>query len=172
VFAGSGAEWGQQQELTSSDGSSFSMNWFGSSVSLDGETALVGATWWNSTQGAAYAFTFAPFFSGEVFLGGSIYYLQFPDANLFGYYGYLSSSIFYHQDMGYEAFIPSTASSVYFYDFASLHWWYTSASLFPYLYDFTLNTWIYYFPNAASPGHYTTDPRYFSNLTTGLIFTM
>jgi FG-GAP repeat len=78
------------------------MNWFGSSVSLDGNTALVGATWWNSNQGAAYALTFSPFFSGEVFLGGSIYCLQFPDANLFGYYGYRSSSILYHRDMGCE----------------------------------------------------------------------
>ena len=35
-----------------------------------------------------------------------------------------------------------------------------------------LNSWIYYFPNTQSPGHYSTNPRYFSNLTTGVIFTM
>jgi hypothetical protein len=112
------------------------------------------------------------FFTGEAFLGGSIYYLQLPDTNLFGYYGYLSNSVIYHQDMGYEDFVASTGASIYFYDFASLHWWYSSASLFPYLYDFTLGAWIYYYPNTASPGHYTTAPRYFANLTTSKIFTM
>jgi len=50
--------------------------------------------------------------------------------------------------------------------------WYTSSSLFPYLYDFTLNTFIYYFTNTTSPGHYTANPRYFVNLTTQKIFTM
>jgi hypothetical protein len=74
--------------------------------------------------------------------------------------------------MGFEAFIPSTAGQIYFYDFTSGHWWYTSSGLFPYLYDFTLNTFIYYFPNAKNMGTYTTNPRYFSNLTTGNIFTM
>jgi hypothetical protein len=56
--------------------------------------------------------------------------------------------------------------------FGSGHRWYTSNTLFPYLYGFTLNTRIYYFPNAKGAGHYTTKPRYFSNLTTGMIFTM
>ena len=113
-----------------------------------------------------------PFFSGEVFVGDGIYFLQLPDHILFGYYGYLSSSILYHQDMGYEAFVPSAGGSIYFYDFASGHWLYTSPSLFPYLYDFALKAWIYYFPSTANPGHYSTNPRYFSNLTTGQIFTM
>ena len=63
-------------------------------------------------------------------------------------------------------------AGAYLYDFASEHWLYTSPSLFPYLYDFTLNAWLYYFPNAKDPGHYTTNPRYFSNLTTGKIITM
>jgi uncharacterized repeat protein (TIGR02543 family) len=112
------------------------------------------------------------FFSGEDFLSGIVYYLQFPDSNLFGYYEYLSSSILYHFDMGYEAFIPGSGGSIYFYDFGSGHWWYTSSSLFPYIYDFSLGTFIYYFPSATNPGHYTTDPRYFSNLTTKMIFSM
>jgi hypothetical protein len=47
-----------------------------------------------------------------------------------------------------------------------------SSSLFPYLYDFTLNTFIYYFPDTKNAGHYTTNSRYFSNLTTGMAFTM
>jgi hypothetical protein len=61
---------------------------------------------------------------------------------------------------------------VYLYDFTASHWWYTSPTLFPYLYDFTLNTWIYYFPDTKNPGHYTTNPRYFVNLTTNNIVTM
>jgi hypothetical protein len=47
-----------------------------------------------------------------------------------------------------------------------------SASLFPHLYDFTLNTFIYYFPDTKNAGHYTTNPRVFSNLRTGQIFEM
>jgi uncharacterized repeat protein (TIGR01451 family) len=112
------------------------------------------------------------FFSGEASLGSGVYYLQFPDNNLFGYYNYVASSIFYHYDMGYEGFLAGSASDLYLYDFASNHWWYTSSTLFPYLYDFTLNAWLYYFPNTKEAGHYTTNPRYFSNLKTGMIFTM
>jgi hypothetical protein len=112
------------------------------------------------------------FFAGEDALSGGIYYLQFAGGNLFGYYGYLSSSILYHVDMGYEAFIPSTNGSIYFYDFASGHWWYSGSSLFPYLYDFTLGTWIYYFPDTKNSGHYTTNPRSFVNLSTQKVFSM
>jgi uncharacterized protein (TIGR03437 family) len=115
----------------------------------------------------------AAFFSGQVSLGDNVYYLQFPNSTVFGYYTFVASTIFYHYDMGYEAFIAgSSGTDLYLFDFASGHWWYTNASSFPYLYDFTLNAWIYYFPNTTSPGHYTTNPRYFSNLTTGKIFTM
>jgi uncharacterized repeat protein (TIGR01451 family) len=114
----------------------------------------------------------AAFFSGEVYVGSSAYYLLFGDGNPFGYYNFASSSILYHYDMGFEAFVPGSASDIYLYDFSTGHWWYTSSALFPYLYDFTLNTWIYYFPNTSSPGHYTTNPRYFSNLTTGKVFSM
>jgi hypothetical protein len=112
------------------------------------------------------------FFTGEVSLGSGIYYLQFPNGNRFGYYNFPSNSILYHYDMGFEAFIPGSASDIYLYDFTSNHWLYTSSMLFPYLYDFTLNTWIYYFPDTKNPGHYTTNPRSFANLTTGKIFTM
>ncbi len=116
--------------------------------------------------------TTTPFFTGQVSLGSGVEYLQFPNSTIFGYYTFVASTIFYQYDMGYEAFLSGNASDVYLYDFTAGHWWYTSATLFPYLYDFTLNSWIYYFPNTTSPGHYTTNPRYFSNLTTGRIFTM
>jgi hypothetical protein len=112
------------------------------------------------------------FFAGEDSLGSGVYYLQFPNGNLFGYYNLTNFPIFYHYDMGFEAFVDGGNGAAYFYDFASGHWWYTSATSFPSLYDFTLNTWIYYFPNTQSPGHYTTNPRYFVILATGQIFTM
>jgi len=114
----------------------------------------------------------AAFFTGQVSLGGGVEYLQFPNQTVFGYYNFLSSAILYHYDMGFEAFVPGSASDLFLYDFTSAHWWYTSSALFPYLYDFTLKAWLYYFPNTQSPGRYTTNPRYFSNLTTGQIFTM
>ncbi len=47
----------------------------------------------------------AAFFTGQNSLGMGVYYLQFPDNNLFGYYNYVAGSIFYHYDMGFEAFI-------------------------------------------------------------------
>ncbi len=112
------------------------------------------------------------FFNGEASLGSSVYYLQFPDGNLFGYYNLQSFPIFYHYDMGFEAFVDGGNGAAYLYDFSSGHWFYTSSSLFPYLYDFTLNNWLYYFPASNNPGHYSSNPRYFSNLTTGKIITM
>ncbi len=112
------------------------------------------------------------FFTGQVGLGSNVEYLQFPDTIVFGYFTLVADTILYHYDMGYEAFIPGSGADVYLYDFASSHWWYTSNTLFPYLYDFTLNNWLYYFPDTKNPGHYTTNPRYFSNLTTGKIITL
>ena len=113
-----------------------------------------------------------PFFNGEVSLSNGVYFLQFQDGNPFGYYNYPAASVVYHYDMGFEAYIPGPAADIYFYDFTSGHWWYSSASLFPYIYDFTLKTFIYYFPDTKNPGHYTTNPRSFVNLTTGVFFNM
>ena len=60
VFTRTGTNWTQQAHLTASDGASYDA--FGSSVSIDGDTAVVGAFWdeggVNSTeQGSAYVFT-------------------------------------------------------------------------------------------------------------------
>jgi hypothetical protein len=107
-------------------------------------------------------------------------YLQFPGGSTpFGYYSFALGSAatanawLFHANLGYEYGIPgSTPGSEYFYDLASKHWWYTTSSLFPYLYDFSLNSWIFYFANAQSPGQYTANPRYFSNLTANQIITM
>jgi hypothetical protein len=113
----------------------------------------------------------AAFFTGEVSLGGGVYFLRFPDGKPFGYYNFPSYPILYHYEMGFEAFIDGGNGAAYLYDFTSGHWFYTSASLFPYLYDFTLSNWLYYFPDASNQG-YTTNPRTFANLGTGKIFTM
>jgi hypothetical protein len=112
------------------------------------------------------------FFNGEVSLGSGVYYLQFSNGNVFGYYNIPAFPIFYHYDMGFEAFIDGGNGAAYLYDFSSGHWFYTSSSLFPYLYDFSLNNWLYYFPATNNPGHYSTNPRYFSDLTTGKIISM
>jgi len=116
------------------------------------------------------------FFSGEVSLGNGVYYLQFPNGTPFGYYSYLTDPRFiYHFDMGYEYWFDANdgQSGIFFYDFASNHFFYTSPSFpFPYLYDFSLNTVLYYFPDLNRPGHYTTNPRYFYNFATGQIITM
>jgi hypothetical protein len=58
VFTRSGTTWTQQQKLTSSDGAA--NDWFGTSVALDGNTALVGAYFDDigivTNQGSAYVF--------------------------------------------------------------------------------------------------------------------
>ena len=121
------------------------------------------------------------FFNGQVALANSIYYLKFPNNNVFGYYAWLSAmtttQVEYigHVDMGTEAFYDGNDSigSIYFYDFASGHWWYTGAQFpFPYLYDFSLSAVLYYYPNTGSAGHYTKNPRYFYNFSNGQIITL
>ncbi len=119
------------------------------------------------------------FFNGQQALSPVFSYLQFANGSLFGYYAFLQGSAstasgwFYHPDLGYEYVTGADpAGDLYFYDLASNHWWYSSGSLFPYLYDFNLNSWIYYFPDTSNPEHYTANPRYFSNFSTGKIFTM
>lgn len=117
----------------------------------------------------------ATFFHGEIYLGNGVYYCAFPTHVEFGYYGYFADVDFvYHFDIGYLYVIESgdSQNGVYFYDFFSGHWWYTSPSLFSYLYDFTLNAWLYYYPNTVSAGHYTTNPRYFFNFSTNQIIAM
>ena len=116
------------------------------------------------------------FFTGETALGGGFYYLQFANGTPFGYYSYLPDQHFiYHIDLGFEYLFDANDghSGIFFYDFASNHFFYTSPSFpFPYLYDFSLNTVLYYYPDRNNPGHYTTNPRYFYNFATGQIITM
>ena len=115
------------------------------------------------------------FFDGEESVGNAVNYLSFPNGDFFGYYSYLADANYiYHFDLGYEYVIDADdgKGGIYLYDFASGHFFYTSQTFpFPYLYDFTLNAVLYYFPDTTSAGHYTTNPRYFVNLSAGGIFT-
>jgi len=118
----------------------------------------------------------ASFFAGEAALSNGVYYLALPNGNPFGYYSYLTDSNYiYHFDAGYEYVVDANDGNggVYFYDFASSHWWYTSRTFsFPYLYDFSFNAFLYYYPDTNNAGHYTTNPRFFYNFATQQTITM
>ena len=115
------------------------------------------------------------FFNGEIALGGGFYYLQFANGTPFGYYSYLPDQNFiYHIDLGFEYLLDANDANhgIYFYDFASSSFFYTSPTLFPDLYDFSLNAWLYYLPDANNPGRYTNNPRWFFNFATGQWITL
>ena len=115
------------------------------------------------------------FFAGETALGGGWYYLQFANGTPFGYYSYLADQNFiYHIDLGYEYLFDANDANhgIFFYDFASTSFFYTSPSAFPYLYDFSLNAWLYYLPDVNNPGRYTHNPRWFFNFATGQWITL
>ena len=112
------------------------------------------------------------FFDGEVSVGDGVYYLTFPSGNYFGYYSFLADPAYiYHFDLGYEYVFDADDgnSGVYFYDFTSSDFFYTSPVFpFPYLYDFNLNSVVYYYPDPSEPGHYNTNGvRYFYVFNTG-----
>jgi len=120
------------------------------------------------------------FFTGEIALSNGWYYLQFANGTPFGYYSYLvfmnDPNFIYHIDMGFEYFFDANDnnSGIYFYDFTSNSFFYTSPSPsfpFPFLYDFSLNTVLYYFPDPNHPGRYTSNPRYFYNFATRQVIT-
>ena len=77
----------------------------------------------------------------------------------------------YHFDLGYEYTFDANdgKSGVYFYDFKSNDFFYTSPTFpFPDLYDFGLNSAVDYFPDPNNPGRYNTDGvRYFYVFSTG-----
>ena len=125
--------------------------------------------------GKSTAVVHPAFFTGEVALSNGVYFLQFPNGNYFGYYSYLSDPRYlYHQDMGYEYVYDANdgKAGVYFYDFKSGHFFYTSPTFgFPYLYDFSLGATLYYYPNPNDPQRYNTNgTRYFYNFKTGTVF--
>ena len=115
------------------------------------------------------------FFNGEIALGGGWSYLQFPNGTPFGYYSYLADPRFiYHIDLGYEYLFDANDANhgIFFYDFASSSFFYTSPSAFPYLYDFSLHAWLYYLPDVNNPGRYSHNPRWFYNFATGQWITL
>ena len=75
------------------------------------------------------------FFTGETALGGGWDHLQFPNGTPFGYYSYLPDQNFiYHIDLGFEYLIDANDANhgIYFYDFASSSFFYTSPSTLPF----------------------------------------
>ncbi len=105
-----------------------------------------------------------------------VFYLTLGNGNTFGYYGYFPDPHFiYHLDMGYEYWFDAADGhdGIYFYDFKSGSFFYTSPSFsFPYLYDFSLNTFLYYYPDPNNSSRYNTNgARYFYNFGTGQIIT-
>ncbi len=121
--------------------------------------------------GALYRLGHPRFFNGEIPLSNGVYYLTFPNGNLFGYYSYAVFPYLYHFDFGFIYFLDPNdgQGNIYFYDFASQTWFYSGTGLWPYMYDFTLNTFLYYFPDTNRPGRYTTNPRQFFNFKTNTV---
>ena len=160
-------------------------NFSGSDGSGPGTTALVQGTDGNfygttltggdNDSGTIFKAAIHPaFFAGEAALDGGVYYLSFPDSDYFGYYSYLTNpNYIYHFDLGYEYVFDAGdgKGGVYFYDFKSKGYFYTSPGFpFPYLYDFSLNSVVYYYPDPSNAGHYNTNGiRYFYVVNTGKI---
>jgi hypothetical protein len=110
----------------------------------------------------------APFFAGEAALGSGWFYLATSPQNVFGYYNLNNFPYIYHLDMGWEYFFDANnaAHGGYFYDFSDSTFFYTEPGLFPYVYDFKVNAWMYYAPKSGTSDHYTSNPRWFYNLST------
>ena len=133
----------------------------------------------SDSNGTVFKFTvtgsYPAFFTGQASLAGGVFYLAFPSGNFFGYYSFLTNPAYiYHFDLGYEYVFDAddAQNGVYLYDFASGDFFYTSPTFpFPYLYDLGLQATLYYYPDTTSPGHYTGDPRYFFDFSTGKIIT-
>jgi hypothetical protein len=127
-------------------------------------TVVNGKVYVPTTSGVGvFGLTHPAFFTGETALSDGVYHLSF-----FGYYNYQVFPFLYHYDLGFEYFADANDGShgAYLYDFTMGHWFYTNPSLFPFLYDFTLKAWLYYFPDTNKPGHFTSNPRVFENLST------
>jgi hypothetical protein len=111
---------------------------------------------------------FGPFFTGQAPLGNNVYYLAADANHVFGYYSLLNYPYIYRYDMGWEYYIDANnaAHGAYFYDFLNSAFYYTEPGVFPYIYDFNVNAWMWYEPDASNDGNYTSNPRWFLNLST------
>lgn len=114
----------------------------------------------------------APFFTGEVALGGDWYWLGPQGSNTYGF-GYVYTADFpyiWHEDIGWEYVVDAgngSSHGAYFYDFTSGAWWYSQPSMFPFMYDFNTNAWMYCAPQTGKTDRYQSGPRWFLNMTTG-----
>ena len=127
------------------------------------------ATGWGEVDVNQFVTSFlSSFFNGEAALGGGWYYLTFSNNTAFGYYSYMFYPWLFHADMGFEYFVDGQTPSggVYLYDAKLAQWFYTDTNNFPFLYNFIAGAWYYYFPDGNNPGHYSTNPRVFENMTT------
>ncbi len=106
--------------------------------------------------GYTLASSHARFFTNEIGLSNGVYYLSFPNGNFFGYYAYLTDPRFiFHFDLGYEYWFEANDgnSGVFFYDFKSSSFFYTSPVFpFPYLYDFSSERGALLLPGSEQPG--------------------
>ncbi len=114
------------------------------------------------------------FFNGQTALSNGVFFLRFPNGNPFGFYSFLADPNFiFHFDLGYLYVFDAKNSEngVFFYDFTSQSFFYTSPSFaFPYLYDFTLNTVLFYYPDPNNPERYNTNgTRFFFNFATSQV---
>jgi uncharacterized repeat protein (TIGR03803 family) len=127
----------------------------------------------NSGTNVIFRLSLHAMLDDEVPLGNEIYYTQFPNGNVFGYYSLIDFPYLCHFSMGWEYYMDAMdgGGNAYLFDFSSGHWFYTGPQLFPYIYDFGLNAWLYYYPDSKSPGGYTSNPRYFYNFWTDQIIT-
>ena len=134
-------------------------------------------------DGNFYKLTVAPvpssFFAGQVMFPNGYYYLNYDTTDEvghdFGYYTYLEDRRYiYNTVLGYEYVFDAAdgQNGVYFYDFKSQNFFYTSPSFpYPYLYDFGLQSVVFFFvgPELPSPLYDPVDNRYFYVFSTGQI---
>ena len=177
IYTPSGGMVNLNSVITNLAGSGFTTLIQARTINNSGQIAGYG----DFSDGNEHAFLLTPtashpaFFTGETALGGGFYYLQFANGTPFGYYSYLSNQNFiYHIDLGFEYLFDANDvnHAIYFYDFASSSFFYTSPTLFPDFYDFSLNAWLYYLPDANNPARYTHNPRWFFNFATGQWITL
>jgi len=99
----------------------------------------------------------AYFFRGQAYQGKDVFYLRMPNGNEFGFYSYVPYPTIYHYGLGFLHVWNAGDGGVYFYDYTSGHFWYTSRAIYPNIYDYTRQAFLYYYPNAEGATRYFYD---------------